>query len=271
MNAPQILNKLVKAIGPISTFYIDYDNGGAAYSELKLTSKGKVTNQQIGKAIKLDSSYLKQARLAARNEGRIESPIIGAFSAYRYQRHLDVNALAAVMIVNIASSAKLRAKYRSAIIKAVTAYKKIWATKRLAQADPNAPDYFGWRIWYWDEGKRRLISPVQHTVWHSLELRVPQWDRNDVVRGYAGIHATRLPYDWRKAPLDGTELNGYTGGDHNIVIVGKVERFGKYVLGTEGWRAEWVIIRDLKAPNSEIGLALEQAYPDLIGHIYYDE
>jgi hypothetical protein len=51
-------------------------------------------------------------------------------------------------------------------------------------------------------------------------------------------------------------------------VTGIVERFGKYVLGTEGWRAEWVMIRTLKAPSVEIGLALEQAYPDV--EIYYD-
>ncbi len=52
-----------------------------------------------------------------------------------------------------------------------------------------------------------------------------------------------------------------------VTVLGVVERFGKYVLGTEGWRAEWVIIRKLKAATTEIGLLLEQAYPDV--EIYY--
>lgn len=46
-------------------------------------------------------------------------------------------------------------------------------------------------------------------------------------------------------------------------IHGIVERFGKYVMGTDGWRAEWVIIRKLYAPDTETGLALEAAYPDV--------
>lgn len=48
-----------------------------------------------------------------------------------------------------------------------------------------------------------------------------------------------------------------------IYISGIVERYGKYVLGKEGWRAEIVHIRKLLAPNTEIGLALERAYPDI--------
>jgi hypothetical protein len=46
-------------------------------------------------------------------------------------------------------------------------------------------------------------------------------------------------------------------------VIGVVERFGKYVLGTEGWRAEIVVIRKLRAPSTEIGLKLEQAYPEV--------
>lgn len=53
-------------------------------------------------------------------------------------------------------------------------------------------------------------------------------------------------------------------------ISGIVERFGKYVLGTDGWRAEHVIIRKLLAPTTEIGLELERVYPD-VEVIYADQ
>jgi hypothetical protein len=47
------------------------------------------------------------------------------------------------------------------------------------------------------------------------------------------------------------------------VVTGIVERFGRYVLGTEGWRAEWVIVRKLCAPTPEIAEALGRVYPDV--------
>jgi hypothetical protein len=52
------------------------------------------------------------------------------------------------------------------------------------------------------------------------------------------------------------------------VIRGIVERFGRYVLGTEGWRAEMAMIKQLLAPDDEIGLELERAYPDV--EVIYD-
>jgi hypothetical protein len=47
------------------------------------------------------------------------------------------------------------------------------------------------------------------------------------------------------------------------IVTGIVERFGRYVLGTEGWRAEWVIVRKLRAPTPEIAEALGRVYPDV--------
>jgi hypothetical protein len=53
------------------------------------------------------------------------------------------------------------------------------------------------------------------------------------VRGFAGIHAARLPYDWRRADvMSHGEFCCY--GRHPNNVIGVVERFGKYVLGTEG-------------------------------------
>jgi hypothetical protein len=113
-----------------------------------------------------------------------------------------------------------------------------------------------------------------------------KWSFSAAVRGKAGIHAARMPYDWRRASLKDTELEAFaitgttqlawiainstfnSGDLPETHIIGIVERFGKYVLGTEGWRAEWVIIKALKAPTTEVGLLLEQAYPDV--EVYYE-
>jgi hypothetical protein len=80
-----------------------------------------------------------------------------------------------------------------------------------------------------------------------------------------------MPYDWKRANLaHHEELSPYAQMDRGqLVVIGVVERFGKYVLGTEGWRAEVVVIRKLRAPSMEIGLALEQAYPEV--EVFYED
>lgn len=137
--------------------------------------------------------------------------------------------------------------------------------------DPEVPTTLGWRAWSWDIEAKRLYSPIQRTVWDGPELRCEAWDEGDVVRGAAGIHALRVPRSWET--LSG--FAGYGGNPASLVlrpdgglgaevpVTGIVERFGKYVLGEDGWRAEWVIIRKLRAPTDEIGLALEEAFPDV--------
>jgi hypothetical protein len=128
-----------------------------------------------------------------------------------------------------------------------------------AQPDPDAQDTLGWRIWQWDAERRLLRSPDQGTLWHSAELRVERWDESDVLRGRAGIHARRMPRNWLQAEWgnqDGPAMRPN-------YLRGVVERFGRYVLGTLGWRAEWVVIRKLYAPSTEIGLTLETAYPEV--------
>jgi hypothetical protein len=67
--------------------------------------------------------------------------------------------------------------------------------------DPHAPDTLGWRVWAWDEASQRLISPSLKTVWHTAEMRVENWDSCEVLRGVAGIHAARLPLNWRRADV----------------------------------------------------------------------
>jgi hypothetical protein len=165
--------------------------------------------------------------------------------------------------------------WRAALIRreCEAAWERAWRTWRIhsdpaviaAQPDPGAPDTLGWRIWYWDAERQRLRSPDQRTLWHSAELRVERWDESSVLRGQAGIHARRLPRDWLQAEW----------GDHDgptmraNCLSGVVERFGRYVLGTIGWRAEWVVIRKLRAPTTEIGLALETNYPEV--EIVYED
>jgi hypothetical protein len=135
------------------------------------------------------------------------------------------------------------------------AYKKwrAWYRKQRTYGDPT----LGFRVWLWN-GKH-LTSPYMRTVWIEPELRCVEWKESKVVRGEAGIHAERYAPSWTwQKPYYETQ-----GPKSEIIVRGVVERFGKYVLGTEGWRAEWVVIRKLLAPTQEIGLALERAYPDV--------
>ena len=135
------------------------------------------------------------------------------------------------------------------------------ARPRWLKADPRQPDTLGWREWIWDEKGECLRSPSQDTPWPSAEHLAHHWDEQEVIRGAAGIHALPVPRHWKilhemhEAPI------GYGGNVNGIV-----ERFGRYVMGTEGWRAEQVVIRELMAPSTEIGLKLEQRYPDAIIH-----
>lgn len=97
------------------------------------------------------------------------------------------------------------------------------------------PNTFGWRYWNLNDDKvdLRLESPHTKTIWDSSQLTTEKWDESDVVRGVAGIHAI--------CPITSLRQNGR----HWRPVVGIVERFGRFVLGTEGWRAEHVIIHRL--------------------------
>ncbi len=133
--------------------------------------------------------------------------------------------------------------------------------------DPKQPDTLGWREWIWDDEHKCLKSPSMGTLWPTADLRAEAWDSLEVIRGKAGIHAVLVPKHWKILH----ELNcSPLGGSTRDTVSGIVERFGKYVLGTEGWRAEQVVIRELLAPSTEIGLELEQRYPDVIIH-YSDQ
>lgn len=131
------------------------------------------------------------------------------------------------------------------------------ARKDNSQPSYRRPDTLGWRTWEWSVIKRCLISGIQGTLWDcGPELRVESWSEHSAVRGAAGIHACRLPRgDWRRARRP-----------HDMPlapILGLVERFGKFVLGTEGWRAEWVIIKELMCADEALARAVRAAYPEV--------
>lgn len=118
------------------------------------------------------------------------------------------------------------------------------------------PDTLGWRGWDWDGRNYCLKSPSQGTLWPEPEMRVENFETAAAVRGVTGIHACRLPKgDWRKA----NRPDDFLGAQ----VIGLVERFGKFVLGKEGWRAEWVLIRELLAPDEVVARALRRAYPEI--------
>jgi hypothetical protein len=130
--------------------------------------------------------------------------------------------------------------------------------QRTTAPAPGAPDTLGWRVWKWNGDV--LVSPIQRTPWHEPSLRAEQWSDSGAVRGVAGIHARRMPCDWHR--IDARSFPEASGDVHGVV-----ERFGRFVLGTEGWRAEWVVIRELMAPNTKTALAMMQRYPEVKVHV----
>jgi hypothetical protein len=138
--------------------------------------------------------------------------------------------------------------------------------------DPDAPATLGWRVWAWREG--RLVSPVRHTVWpEDGILEAEDWSDEAAVRGVAGIHARRMPLDWRRADpriageLD--ELARQCQQEGYAVVDGIVECWGRVLHGTEGWRAQFARIIAVRAPTTEIGLAIEAVYPTI--RVYYPD
>jgi hypothetical protein len=168
---------------------------------------------------------------------------------------------------------------RDEIAAAVDAFRPRWRAirraakraelRRLAgRPDPSQPDTLGWRAWRWDPSQRCLVSPHQGTPWPQAELRTAVWSDEDAVRGAVGIHARRMPRDWRGAAWpDAGSMEGPS--PTQLLVTGVVERYGRYVLGRTGWRSEWVMVRALRAPSTEIGLALEHAYPGV--PVYYPD
>jgi hypothetical protein len=139
--------------------------------------------------------------------------------------------------------------------------------------DRGVPSTLGWRSWVWDEKDHALLSPTQQTPWLDPELRCETWDTSDAIRGVAGIHAHLVPIDWECVESEYSRTRWAMAPGQlpapAPLVTGVVERFGRYVLGTEGWRAEWVVIRKLRAPTPEIAAALALVYPEVeITHGY---
>ena len=114
-----------------------------------------------------------------------------------------------------------------------------------------------------------LLSPTRRTAWLDPELRCDDWDTSEAVRGATGIHAHLVPEHWEAAEseyvswLTRPSRRSRDRRRSPPIVTGIFERFGRYVLGAEGWRAEWVIVRKLRAPTPEIAEALALAYPDV--------
>jgi hypothetical protein len=133
--------------------------------------------------------------------------------------------------------------------------------------DPTVPNTMGYRYWVFDWRAGVLRSPQQGHEWEDAELHCEAWEQEDVVRGKSGIHARLVPHDWKAVAPDYEAHHPPSKvGEVHVdapIVTGLVERFGKYVLGTEGWRAEWVIIRKLHAPSRALAVALKATYPDV--------
>lgn len=258
MAKPQsLLKALVQKTGPIPTFVVKHDNESATvvYSELVCGKEliKVMTNRQLTE-VTVTKKFLPEAIKLAKESGRIR-----AYSIGEQKTNESINFLIA-----IGRTRKYRANNRYQLKRIYKQLKESgFKQKRRAWPDPKKPNTLGWRVWVWCNQTKLLRSPVQRdTIWHAAEHRVPEWSTKAALRGVAGVHAALMPYDWRRAdPDDHDELRDYCNGLDQVH--GVVERFGRFVLGTTGWRAEWVIIRALKAPNTEIGLALEKAYPDV--------
>lgn len=143
------------------------------------------------------------------------------------------------------------------------------AIPRWLRPDPQLPNTLGWRAWLWSEQHQCLVSPHQATPWPTPLLTAAEWNAEEALRGSAGIHARLVPRHWKIVGWpDDDSSNGLD--ENPFLVTGVAERFGHYVLGTEGWRAQQVVIRELLAPSTKIGLFLEQLYPDVIVH-YSDQ
>jgi hypothetical protein len=120
------------------------------------------------------------------------------------------------------------------------------------RSNPFLPSIYGWREWYLDRQSYILQSPMRRTPWPTAALQAHTWSNEPLVHEHEGVHAHRCPADWR--------INQDCWPQWPNSITGVVERFGRAVLGRNGWRAEHVVIRELIARDREIALALSMRY-----------
>ena len=130
------------------------------------------------------------------------------------------------------------------------------------KVDPKAPTELGFRHWKYADGY--LISPQYTRIWLTPEMRGEVDFGNTNVEGNSGVHAERMPVDPDKfVQLSYNHPICMSYNNSEVIVWGVVERFGDYILGEKGWRAEWVMIRTLYAPNNKIGQELERTYPEV--------
>jgi hypothetical protein len=124
----------------------------------------------------------------------------------------------------------------------------------------------GWRYWRVSSAlPDLLISPFRQTRWDGPVLTAHTWSTHDAVQGLAGIHATHTQKQARRfAALERGYRGSYTYT--TTVAIGRVRAYGRYVVGTNGWRAERVIVDKLfivPFPKQHAGgaiAAFEQRY-----------
>jgi hypothetical protein len=122
------------------------------------------------------------------------------------------------------------------------------------RSNPFLPSIYGWREWYLaDLQSYVLLSPIRRTPWPTAALQAHTWSNEPLVNGHEGVHAHRCPANWR--------INQDCWPKLPRLVTGIVERFGRAVLGRNGWRAEHVVIRELIARDRKIALALSMRYP----------
>jgi hypothetical protein len=109
----------------------------------------------------------------------------------------------------------------------------------------------------------KLQSPNQGTIWESNVLQIAdEWQETEIVRGAAGIHAAWPPRSLMVAPLIDTVK------PDAVSLFSCVRGYGRYVAGTEGWRAEKVIVDRVFLPESirsrwRMMKRLEKLYPEI--------
>src|SRR5258706_12871050 len=153
MNTLTTFKEIIQIIGPIKTFYIDFHNRQFAYTELKITSEGKLTNTlvkqlkfqfpQVGKRLLEYIPMYHELSNAARKE-RIYCGKIG---------EIDEKTAGAVL-VQIPRKSSYRTKHRDIIYRAIKDYKKAIKdykehcnNARINKQDQRALDTLACRVW----------------------------------------------------------------------------------------------------------------------------
>lgn len=115
----------------------------------------------------------------------------------------------------------------------------------VSMKDPGTGELVGWRLFLVDDRTGTLRSPYMGTVWHEPELRAATWSRHDAVRGHAGIHA------WWPAADGGPPAAALVEWVWQLgLVLAEVRGSGRYVAGTDGWRAEVVrVVRVVVSPE----------------------